>query len=284
MACSRHFFAIIGGNLWHRDRMSFLRLTTLVAGALACTGCFQMTTVMKLQGDGSGTIEHRMLFTAKALQQLKQFSMLGGGGGQAVDPTSEQQAREMASALGPGVTYVTSTPVSTPTGQGRDAVYAFSDVGQLRVAAQPATPGGATIRAQGLSSDAESVTFSLSHETNGNAVLHILVPQPALVEAMSSSSVTPQQIAMAKTMLAGARIALTVEPAGTLVQTTSPFVEGQRVTLLDIDLDQVLKDETLIAKLQAAKTPDEIKAAVREVPGLKVSLEREITIEFTPAR
>jgi hypothetical protein len=262
--------------------MQLLRVATLLAAAVTCGGCFQMSTVMKLRGDGSGTIEHRMLFTAQALQQLRQFAALGGRG--QIDPTSEEQAREMAAALGPGVTFVSSTPVSTPAGEGRDAVYAFSDVSQLHVAAQPAAPGGTSIRTPGFSTDSDALTFSLTREANGNAVLHVNVPQPAIVDAMSSNAATPQQIAMVKALLAGARIALSVEPAGTIVQTTSPFVDGPRVTLLEVDLDQVLKDESLIAKLQAAKTADELTAAVKDVPGLKVSIEREITIEFTPAK
>ena len=245
-----------------------------------------MTTVLNVNADGSGTVEHRMLFTKQALAQLRQFAAIGGGRGQAVDPTSEQQAREMASALGPGVTYVSSTPVTTPTGDGRDAVYAFTDVNQLRVAAQPAAPSGVAIRTQGLSTDAETLTFSLTHAANGNAVLHIHVPEPAIINALSSNASTiPQQMPMIKALLAGARIALTVEPSGSLVRTSSPFVEGQRVTLLQVDLDQLLKDpDALIARVQAAKTPDEVKLALKDVPGLKMSLEREITIEFTPAK
>ena len=45
------------------------------------------------------------------------------------------------------------------------------------------------------------------------------------------------------------------------MRTSSPFVDGQRVTLLDIDLDEVLKDDTLLPRIQAAAaTPAEAKA------------------------
>jgi hypothetical protein len=274
----RRFYGILDG-------MRSIRLACLLIVGASCAGCFQMATVMKVNGDGSGTVEHRMLFTAQALAQLRQFSALGGSRGQAVDPTSEQQAREMASALGPGVTYVSSSPITTPTGQGRDAIYAFTDVNQVRVAAQPAAPGGATIKAQGLSTHAEMLTFSMTREPSGNMILHIRVPEPALVEALGSNAASaPQQIAMVRTLLAGAHVTLGVEPAGQLVRTSSPYVDGPRVTLLEVDLDQVLKDETLVARVQAAKTPEDLKAALKDVPGLKVTLDPEITIEFTPAR
>ncbi len=89
---------------------------------------------------------------------------------------------------------------------------------------------------------------------------------------------------MARALLAGARILIGVEPAGQVVRTTSPFVDGARVTLLDVNLDQALANQTLITQVQAAKTPEETKAALTGVPGLRIVLEREVTIEFTPAK
>lgn len=245
-----------------------------------------MSTVMKINGDGSGTVEHRMLFTKQALAQLRQFGARGGGG--AIDPTSEEQAREMAAALGPGVSYVSSTPVTTATGEGRDAVYAFADVNQVSVATQPAAPGGVTIRTPALTTEPDALTFSLTREANGNAVLHVHVPESKLAAAIASNAATlPQQMPMIKAMLGGARIALAVETAGSLVRASTPHVDvpGRRVTLLEVDLDELLKDsDALLARVQAAKTSDEVKAALKGAPGLKMALEREITIEFTPAK
>src|SRR5262245_17508562 len=104
-----------------------LPLTLVVAFAGA--GCFQMTTVLKVKGDGSGTIDHRMVYSPRALAQLRSFSSRGAE--PSPDPISEAQARTLATAIGPGVSYVTSTPISTPAGQGREATYAFDDVARL---------------------------------------------------------------------------------------------------------------------------------------------------------
>jgi hypothetical protein len=85
---------------------------------------------------------------------------------------------------------------------------------------------------------------------------------------------------MLRPMLAGAHITIAIEPAGRLVHTSSPYADGQRVTLADVNVDSLLNDATLIARLQAARTPDEMKTVLNSVPGLKVNLDREITIEF----
>src|SRR6266568_4743691 len=113
--------------------MRSVRLLVLLAVALASGGCFQMTTVLKVSADGSGTITHRMVYSNQALAQLRQFAAFGGGRGATFDPLSEQQARDMAASIGTGVTYVGSTPVTLPTGQGRESTYTFTDVSQLRI-------------------------------------------------------------------------------------------------------------------------------------------------------
>src|SRR5580704_8475057 len=98
--------------------MRTTKLLALLAAALWSSACFQMTTVLKVNADGSGTIEHRMVYSNAGLAQLRQFTALGGGRAQSVDPTSEQQARDLVSSIGPGVTYVSSTPVTTANGRG----------------------------------------------------------------------------------------------------------------------------------------------------------------------
>ena len=264
-------------------RVSF-RGALLLAGALMSGACFQMTTVLKVNGDGSGTINHRMVYTKAALAQLKSFAAFGGGRGGSADPLSEQQARDMTASIGAGVTYMSSELITTPLGQGRDAIYAFTDVSTLRISTQPAAPGGLRVTTPGVSTESESITFTMTREANGNAMLRIHVPEPNYLDFFGSPQAA-WQIGMIKTMLAGARVLLAAEPAGSLIRTSSPFVEGPRVTLLDIDLDAVLADDTLLPRIQAvAATPKEAKAILMSAAGLKINLDPEITIEFTPAK
>jgi hypothetical protein len=265
--------------------MPHFRFALLLTAALSCGGCFQMTTVVHVGTDGSGTIDHSLLLSKAALAQLRQFSMLGAGRGQSIDFVSEEQARRMAETLGAGVTYVSSEPVSTPVAEGRHATYAFADINTLRINPQPEPPGGISVKTQAFSTDNGTITCSFSKGPDGTAVLRINLPelnlQSALGGANAGDAGLAQQLAMVRAMLAGARVTIGVEPSGTLVRTSSPFVDGERVVLLDVNLDQVLSNEALIGRVQAARSPEELKAALTGVPGLRLTLDREVTIEFT---
>jgi len=257
----------------------------LLVLAIACSACFESTTVLRVKGDGSGTLLQRTIIKKAALAQLRSFSSLGGGRA-TLDPLSEDQARSLAGSLGEGVTLASTSRVNTDDGEGRESIYAFTDVTKLHVSEQPPTPGGVSVKTQGLSTDAPNITLNLTHEPDGDAVLHILVPPPAIFAGPDGSGginpVVIAQLQSLKGMLAGAHLLLAAEPQGRLVKTSSPYVDGQRVTLLEIDLDALLADDAFLAKLQAAKTPDEVRAAVKDAPGLKINLDPDITVQFTP--
>jgi hypothetical protein len=250
--------------------------------AAASGACFESTTVLRVKGDGSGTLQQRTIIKKAALAQLRSFSAVGGGRA-TLDPLSEDQARALARSLGEGVTLASTSPITTDEGEGRESTYAFADVTKLHVSEQPAAPSG--VRPP-VPADAPDITLGMTHEPNGDAVLHILVPPPAVFAGPDGGGgINPAvlaQLQAVKGMLAGAHLVLAVEPQGALVTTSSPYVAGARVTLLEIDLDQVLADDTLLARLQAAKTPDEVRAVVRGAPGLKINLDPDITVQFTP--
>jgi len=54
--------------------------------------------------------------------------------------------------------------------------------------------------------------------------------------------------------------------------------------IMEVGVDQVLGNQMLISRLRAGRTVDDYWSAIRDVPGLKVTLEREIIIEFVPER
>ena len=54
---------------------------------------------------------------------------------------------------------------------------------------------------------------------------------------------------------------------GRLVRSNSPYVDGQTVTLFDVDIDALLKDEEAFTRLQSARTPAETAEALKQRAG-----------------
>jgi hypothetical protein len=266
------------------------RLVAALLPSIVLAGCLQSTTVVKVNADGSGTLETQTVMTSTALAQVRQFSgVLGGADAKSLDLFSEEQARELATQLGDGVTLLSSMPVRTATAEGRASVYGFRDITALRVSQAPATPGDASARAglPGLDQGG-TVAINLTHPAAGTVLLTMHVPVDPLTALFSqlgslnarTGRVSADQIAMMRQMLAGMRVTLRVEPKGRLIRSSSPYVDGQSVTLFDVDVDALLKDEEAFARLQNAATPAETAEALKKAPGVKIASERDITIEF----
>jgi hypothetical protein len=260
-------------------------LGLLLVSSLISAGCFDVATLVKVNGDGSGTISIRTVLTEAALARIRQIDALGGNT-QPFDLLSEQQARDDAARFGQGVTYVSSVPIKTATGSGREALYAFSDVAGLQLAQQASLPGGAIGSAD---SAPPGVALSFERRPDGNAVIRIRTQFPELPGSSaapgfpaSSGGPSPEQLAMLKQALAGARVSITVEPGGRLVRSSSPYVDGNSVTLLEVNVDQLLTSE-MLERFRGARTTSDVLALMKDAPGLKVPLDPETTIEFTPS-
>ena len=263
--------------------------------ALVCAGlsggCFQSTALIKVNADGSGTIEHQTLMTAAALAQLRQLAgLFGGNSGRPVDPFSEAQARDLAGKMGDGVTLLSSTPLETAAGEGRANVYGFRDITRVRFT-QMATPGDTSVRASGLNlGDLGTVAFDLSRLNSGTSLLTLHMPGN-LLDTLVNQAADPagrrraasaDQLTALRQAVAGLRLSIRIEPGGHLVRTSSPYVDGQIVTLFDLDLDELFKDDTTFTRLMDAKTAAETADVLKNAHGLTINPDRDITIEFAP--
>src|SRR5262249_3585742 len=164
----------------------------------------------------------------------------------------------------------------------------FRDITKLRVSQAPQAPGGGSIRAggTGLLGDgaASAVSIELTRTASGNVLLTLHTPGDPTSTMFSQigainrggGPLPSDQLAIVRQMLAGMRLSLRVEPAGRLVRTNSAYVNGQSVTIFDLDMDALLGNEAAFAKLQAAQTPAETAEALKNAPGIKVAGQRDV--------
>ncbi len=262
--------------------MMVLRIVALIGLGIVASGCINSAALIKVKPDGSGTIEQTMLVNAAALKGL----MSGMGGGQVkqsggmLDEAEFKRAGERM-----GVRPVSLTPMKEGGFEGAKAIYAFDDISKVRVDQDPHL-GGADA---GKAASSNPIRFGLTRQ-GGTSVLSITVDEKAADEATtraqeapSLESIDPALMTMIKTMFDGFRILIDVEVDGKIVKTNADYVNGSRITLLEVDMAGVFADEAKLKTLQSKVKPgasiSELRPYLKDIKGVKVN-HTAVTIEF----
>jgi hypothetical protein len=137
---------------------------------------------------------------------------------------------------------------------------------------------------------AENMLFRFAKSPAGTSTVTVVFPEakidpsrrpvPAAQNAKAGDPMQAAAMAMVKQMMNGLRISISLQPAGRIVKTNSPYVNGQRVTLLEMDFGQLMSDEAMLQKLQAAGSLEEAKTLLQGVKGLKINTDKEVSVEF----
>jgi len=196
--------------------------------------------------------------------------------------------------MGQGVTFVSAEKIDTKTAAGVRVIYAFKDINLLAVNPKPAAAMG-TAGAGASSQDA--LKFRFNRLPNDNAVLTVVLPEPK-AEAPKEQTATPPPAAepaepdmdmsmMIMQMFKGLHMGVAVNVEGKVVKTNSPYVEGSKVTLMDIDFDPLLSDakgfKSLNEKMETAMGDDrKMMEILKGIKGLMITTDPEVSIEFTP--
>ena len=252
------------------------RMLLVAAMMLTCTGCIHVTTLVTLKPDGSGTLDEEIGMNPQTLGMLAAFAGSGGKVDTRPDDIfNETKAREQAEKM--GARFLSGTPIDTPSLKGYHAKFAFDDIKTLKVRMDAARETGST------TPDRDPFDFEFTKGAS-SSTLTIKVPQdmqrPPLAQLGQRPELTPEQtqqmMAMMRPMLAGMFVDVAVVVDGQIVKTNAPFVDGTRVTLVQLDMNKVMQDDAAWTRLQSAKTPEEM----RNIAGVKMSTGPTITIEF----
>ena len=271
--------------------MRLIRLASALGAAMVLTGCISATTLINLKADGSGTIEQTTAMSAQTMAMLSSFGSKSDtepGAAATPDIFSEKEAREAATKLGTGVRYVSSETIKTADMEGRKTIYAFDDIRTLKVSQKPSAPGGDSSGGMTMGGDApEDMAFGFTKLPNGHSQVTVRFPEMKFDDKSddgnakkSEDAAPPAAVEMMKQMFKGLRIDIAMRVDGKVVKTNSEFVEGPKVTLLSIDFEKLLANDALLKKMQQPKSVEEAKKVLKDVPGMKINLDREITVEF----
>src|SRR5262245_6168703 len=169
---------------------------------------------------------------------------------------------------------------------GRTATYAFTDITKVRVNQKPPSPKATPGEPGSKEKPAEDVSFKFLRHPAGTSVVTVVFPEPDLSKKKKDTDTEvgkkpdPTQLAMMKKMLDGLRIEIALEVAGAIVKTNSPYVQGSKVTLLEMDFAELMSNDEVLGKLSNPESIEEAKQMLKGVKGVKVNLDREVMVEF----
>jgi hypothetical protein len=267
-----------------------LALIPVLTAAAFAGACITSTTTVKVKANGSGTVEQVMLMNTAMIEQMGQMisSQMGG-----TSKTTSKSSNPFEDALSEdkmkaeiakmkGVRLVSRTPIKQDGLDGVKVVLAFDDVNQLVL---DENVGGKS---------KDPMRVSMVKNAAGNSVLTIEFPDKPGGAAGAKGSTgqktkqapKAEDLAMAQMFFKGFRIQMAVVVDGTLVRTSSPYVQGNTVTLLDLDMEKLFANPAALSNLDElpfgpGMSVTEARAALAKsgVEGIKINDPR-VTIEF----
>ncbi|MBW1671789.1 MAG: hypothetical protein JRJ43_09025 [Deltaproteobacteria bacterium] len=274
-----------------------LRLTCVLA-LLLTSGCIDATTVVSVKKDGSGSV-FDVVFIGKGLQQMFQQMSAAMGGEAAASQSANslidiKKYKAQAATMGEGVRFISAKELKKTDGTtGVGVVYAFEDIRKLKISSDPDIPG----QAEGQTSKKSNpITFDFAMDHGSKLTINL--PQSNNGKKPKSSEMPPvdmqerpsEQLAQMKQMFDGFRVRIMVKVDGEIVRTNASYVQidtqskkKQLVTLLDMNIGEIMKDEEVFKKLAAMGEIRDMETAsekLKGIPGLKIETARRVEIEF----
>jgi hypothetical protein len=259
--------------------MRSCRFLVVLFATCFLTACLNSTTLVKLNPDGSGTVEQTTLVNMAALK--------GMPGGQSSAPMSNREELERTAArMGKGVRLLSTEPAKGANGfEGTKAIFSFDDINQVEVSQDPNMGGGS---GAGKSESPVKFTFTRSGATSTLTIN--IADRPGSGKSETPAAPTempdltnPMIMGMIKSMFQGFKINLDLEVAGSIVKTNAEYVAGPRITLLEMDMAALLADEAKLKALQGKVSPDasfsDIKPYLKDIKGIKID-GPSISVEF----
>jgi hypothetical protein len=237
--------------------MSFSKLVVVAALSTCLTGCLQSATLVKVKPDGSGTIEQTLLANLQTMKGM--MAKMGGGQMKDGGPGLMNEADFKRTAERMGVKPASAPGAAAQTGSSKTPLkFGF------------AKQGGSSV-----------LTITLDEKQADEATAK--VGAAAGSQQATDAAMDPAIMQMIKTMFQGFKVGVDLEVEGKIVKTNADYVNGSRITLLEVELAGLFEDEAKLKALQSKFGPgttlSEIRPFLKDVKGVKIN-NPSLTIEY----
>ncbi len=256
--------------------------------SLCLLGCFEIDILVKVNRDGSGTVEQTVLMSKATVQQMREFTQsFGEKNKKEFSLIDKKTLIKDAAAMGKGVHFMYVKPVTEKEREGYIAFYSFKDINELKINQNPSDK--APMPGEEVSKP-PSEPLSFSFQNGKQPTLTIRQPEKTFTpDSISDNAEMSQPAAddssgmeMMTEMMKGLRVSIALEVKGTILKTNATYVDANRVTLMEMDFEQLIRDREKFKAISLHKpqTMEEAKRLLKDIPGIKLETAAETTIQF----
>lgn len=278
--------------------MKKLLFVALVA-VLFLTGCVEYGITIKVNKDGSGQIVEKMLLSNQIMNMAKAMNP----GEDGVKAFTKEKQMEKAPQFGESVAFDSMKEISTESKQGYEVIYKFADITKIMLS-QDTFSESVESMTEGMSmgegddmeeeDEEEGIDsfFTFEYNKKGKLVINNGFSK-AINEAKKEEikelieeeeEMTDQELeqsmAMAKMFVQGMKFSMKLE-FDNVKDANVPY-ENNQITLFEIDMSKVMKDEATFKEIMRHNGEEITKIFTNEkkVDGITFQDKEEITVNF----
>jgi hypothetical protein len=256
---------------------------------LLFAGCLQVETTLKVNKDGSGNIDEKVLFSKTFVNMLKDFTQAfqDSASTEEFSMFSEEEIIADAKDYGENVVYVSYKKIDNENWEGYQAIFSFDDVTKIKISPDPDSKIDMGDEASENVQEEEYYFFKF---VKGNTP-QLIIDRPTIElndetdennDSDESEQIEDEAGEEFVKMMEGMKIDIAIEVEGEIINTNATYVQGSRVTLFQMDFSEMMKNKEGFEefKKNEPKNIDEMKKYLEKLPGIKLEVEKPVTINF----
>ena len=205
----------------------------------------------------------------------------------------EEKLKSEASSYGEGVEYLSGREISEGEKAGYEVKYSFDDIRTIRINSNPSSVLDMPEQEEG-----EPDLFSFEFSGKGkSSILTVIMAEPEEEEVseeltadypseqetdIENSEIDDQTMSIMKQMFSGMKFSYRIKIDGKITDTDADNVDGQVITLIEMDFDKLLENPDSFNELENLQgdNSDEAVKAMKDMEGVKVELKDRITVTY----
>lgn len=258
---------------------------------ITLTGCLRVNSTINVNPDGSGTIVETVFMKGEVLDMIRQFASSFDESGEAEQFSfyKEEEQKNKAGDYGEGVVFLKGEEISETGWEGYKVTYSFSDINKLKL---DPSPDNKVNLGDEVTEEVEDkrqfITFNFKKGTPSE--LNITFPlrdfdentSTEVTETAENDTTDENMTEMFKRMFDGMRVSVNVNVKGDITETNASFVEGSKITLMDIDFTNLIMNEDAIKKMESKKPEsiEEFREITKDIEGIIIEFNDQVKVKF----